>query len=66
MMPGEYLLEIGTAVRLYDIDDAPYKIRELLNDKGRMQQMAANAGKAAKPRAAFDIIRSVVEDLKPR
>ena len=62
----EYLLEIGAAVRLYDIDDAPYKIQELLNDKERMQQMAANAGKAAKPRAAFDILQDVIAGLKSK
>jgi len=59
----EYLLEIGAAVRLYDIDDAPYKIRELLNDKGRMQQMANNAGKAARPNASLDIIKDVIASV---
>jgi processive 1,2-diacylglycerol beta-glucosyltransferase len=62
----EYLLEIGAAVRLYDIDDAPYKIQELLNDKERLQQMAANAEKAAKSRAAFDIIQDVIAGLKTK
>lgn len=62
----EYLLEIGAAVRLYDIDDAPYKIEELLDDKTRMRQMAANAEKAARPRAAFDILQDIITGLKSK
>ena len=46
--------------------DAPYKIQELLNDKARMEQMAANAGKAARPRAAFDIVQDIIVGMKCR
>ena len=60
----EYLLEVGAAARLYDVEDAPYKIQELLNDKTRMRQMEINAEKAAKPRAAFEIVQDVMTAIK--
>ncbi len=60
----EYLLEAGAAVRLYDIEDAPYKIQELLQDKERMMEMTAMAKKMAKPNAAMEIIQDVWSRVK--
>ncbi len=60
----EYLLEVGAAVRLYDIDDAIFKIQELLNDESRMKQMASSSEKIARPHAAREIVEDVFANLR--
>jgi processive 1,2-diacylglycerol beta-glucosyltransferase len=54
---GEYLLEAGAAVRLFEVEDAPYKIQTLLSDKPRLARMQKNALALGTPRAAFDIAK---------
>jgi processive 1,2-diacylglycerol beta-glucosyltransferase len=56
----EHLLECGAAVRLYETEDAPYRIRALLKDPGRLEQMKTNALRLGRPNAARDIVRDIL------
>jgi len=56
----EYLLEAGAAMRLFEVEDAPYKVQTLLGNKARLAQMRKNALALGKPRAAFDIVKDVM------
>lgn len=58
----EYLLERGAAVRLFEVEDAPCKIGNLLNNQQRLQAMSHAATQAGHPSAALDI----VADIKQR
>ncbi|WP_255988980.1 MGDG synthase family glycosyltransferase [Chitinolyticbacter albus] len=51
----EYLLENGTAVRLYDGGDACHHIARLLNDAARLAAMGRNAARIAYPDAAHAV-----------
>ena len=59
----EYLLEAGAAVRLFEIEDAPYKIRSLLSDPARLAAMGAAARRVARPHAAEDIAADVLRRI---
>jgi len=56
----EYLLEGGAALRLYDVQDAPWKVESLLADARRLKAMREAARSLAKPSAAADIAQDVV------
>ncbi len=55
----EYLLEAGCAVRAFDPDEAAWKIGRLLGDPARLAELASNARRLGRPRAAADIIEDV-------
>ena len=57
----EYLLEEGAAARLFDIEDAGYKIKSLLSDKVRLARMSRSASKIGHPTAAIDIARDILK-----
>ena len=57
----EYLLEAGVAARLFDIEDAGYKIKSLLTDKGRLARMSRCASKIGHPTAATNIARDIMK-----
>lgn len=56
----EYLLEAGAAARLFDVEDAACKIRELLGDSARLAHMARNAKRIGRPAAASEIAGDVM------
>lgn len=56
----EVLLENGAAARLFEIDDAYYKIKTLLENTTRMTQMSRNAEKLGHPNAANDIVADIL------
>lgn len=56
----EYLLESGAAARLFDIDDAGYKIKSLLADKARLARMGRSARQIGHPTAALDIAKDIL------
>ncbi len=56
----EYLLERGAAVRLFEIEDAPCKIGNLLNNPARLEAMSTAAAQAGRPSAAQDIVEDVI------
>lgn len=56
----EYLLEAGAAARLFDIEDAGYKVQTLLSDPKRLARMSQCARRLGKPQAAADIVRNIL------
>jgi processive 1,2-diacylglycerol beta-glucosyltransferase len=57
----EHLLESGVALRLYETEDAPYRIRMLLENPERFAQMKKNAQMLGRPNAAREISRDVLD-----
>jgi len=62
----ECLLEAGAALRLFEIEDAPYKIETLLADAPRRARMAQNARALGRPQAAAEIVADVVQAIPAR
>jgi processive 1,2-diacylglycerol beta-glucosyltransferase len=56
----EYLLEAGAAVRLYEPEDAPYKVQAILGDPARLARMQHNAQGISHPNAAREIVRDIL------
>ncbi len=56
----EEVLEAGAAARLFEAEDACYKVASLLNDRPRLAQMECNARKIGKPRAAAAIVADIL------
>jgi processive 1,2-diacylglycerol beta-glucosyltransferase len=59
----DYLLEEGAAVRLHDEPDAAWHLARWLGDTARMAQMKANAERIARPQAAADVARRLMQAL---
>lgn len=57
----EHLLESGAALRLYEADDAPEKVRQLLDDANLLPCMTACARALGKPDAAREIARDILQ-----
>jgi processive 1,2-diacylglycerol beta-glucosyltransferase len=55
----EYLLEAGAAMRLYEPEDAPYKVQALLANPARLARMQQNAREIGHPFAAIEIARDI-------
>ncbi len=62
----EYLLEAGAAARLFDIEDAGYKIKSLLSDKGRLARMGRSASSIGHPAAAMAIATDILKRHQSR
>lgn len=56
----EVVLEAGLAARLFDAEDAYYKVRELLADRKRLAQMSRNAARLGHAGAAMDIASDIL------
>jgi processive 1,2-diacylglycerol beta-glucosyltransferase len=56
----EYLLEAGAAVRLYEPEDAPYKVQTILADPARLARMQQNARGISHPCAAREIVSDIL------
>ncbi|MFZ4395208.1 MAG: hypothetical protein ACOYOU_06215 [Kiritimatiellia bacterium] len=56
----EYLLEAGAALRLFEVEDAPYKIETLLSDAPRRARMSQQARALGHPQAAAEIMADVM------
>jgi processive 1,2-diacylglycerol beta-glucosyltransferase len=57
----EHVLEAGAAARLFDVEDAYYKVRQLLADRSKLAQMSRNARRLGRPRAAADIVADILK-----
>jgi processive 1,2-diacylglycerol beta-glucosyltransferase len=57
----EYLLEAGAAVRLYESEDAPYKVQTIMADPARLMRMQMNAREISHPNAAREIVRDILK-----
>ncbi len=58
---SDHLLELGVAVRANSAAHLEYKVNRLLKNPAPLRRMRAAAASAARPRAAFDIAKRVVE-----
>jgi processive 1,2-diacylglycerol beta-glucosyltransferase len=59
----EYLLESGAAVRLYETDDAPFRVQSLLEDPVQMDALRNAAGRIGRPHAARDIALDILRRI---
>jgi len=58
---ADHLLEECAAIRCNNLPVLAYKVEQLLGDRERLARMQANARRLSRPRAAFDIVRKLVE-----
>ncbi len=63
---ADYLLERGAALKARSLDVLDYKVRELLENPGRLDMMKRAAAAAARPHAGRDILRRVIDENPPR
>ncbi len=57
---ADYLLEEGVAIRCNDPSVLAYKIERLLGDAARFESMKKNVARIARPRAAFDVVDTLL------
>lgn len=57
---ADHLLEEGVAIRCNNLPTLPYKIDRLLDDPTRFKAMQSRTQALARPRAAFDIITTLL------
>jgi processive 1,2-diacylglycerol beta-glucosyltransferase len=62
----EHLLEGGAALRLFDVQDAPYKVERLLSDRKRLEEMRRDAEQLGRPQAARDIVQDIIRRGRPQ
>jgi processive 1,2-diacylglycerol beta-glucosyltransferase len=60
---ADHLLEEGAAIRCNNLPALAYKIERLLGDRQRLAQMRANIRRLARPRAAQQIVASLLDQL---
>jgi processive 1,2-diacylglycerol beta-glucosyltransferase len=60
---SDHFLEGGVAIRCNNLPTLAYKIDKLLDDPERFKSMQANVRKLARPHAARDIVRKLLELL---
>jgi len=58
---SDFLLENGVAVRANSAAHLVFKVKRLLGDPARLEQMSAAAKRAARPRAAYEIAARVMQ-----
>ena len=57
---SDYLLENGAAIKINNVGTLAYKLSQLLSEPNRLAQLAANARRIGKPRAAFDVAEKAI------
>jgi processive 1,2-diacylglycerol beta-glucosyltransferase len=60
---ADYLAGVGAAISIRLPEHVPFAITQLLDDKPRFQQMCQTAARAARPRAALDIVEEILRDV---
>jgi processive 1,2-diacylglycerol beta-glucosyltransferase len=58
---ADHLLEAGAAIRCNNLPVLAYKIDLLLDDPARFAAMQANARRLGRPRAAYEIVKKLLE-----
>lgn len=58
---SDFLLENGAAIKNHHVETLPYQLTQLLGDRQRLASLKDNARRLAKPQAAFDVARRVLE-----
>jgi processive 1,2-diacylglycerol beta-glucosyltransferase len=61
---ADHLLEEGAAIRCNNLPALAYKIDRLLGDPQRLASMRANILRLARPRAAHDIVQTLLAQLR--
>ncbi len=62
----EYLLEAGCAVRVFDPEEAAWKIGVLLRNRARLARLSAHARKLGRPEAAGHILDDILARVRVR
>ena len=58
---SDYLLENAAAIKINNLATLPYKLGQLLGTPGRLAELAANARRLGRPRAAFDVAEAALQ-----
>lgn len=61
MQNSDFLLENGVAIKNQHLETLPFQFTQLLNDKERLSQMRSNAARVARPQAAYDAARRILQ-----
>ncbi|MCG3180076.1 MAG: Processive diacylglycerol beta-glucosyltransferase [Phycisphaerae bacterium] len=61
----DFLLENGCAIKPSSLATLAFKIEQLLDDPARLESMRCNARRIGRPRAAYDIVNSAMELIRP-
>jgi processive 1,2-diacylglycerol beta-glucosyltransferase len=56
----ETVLEAGAAARLFEVEDAYFKVKSLLEDRDRLDQMGIRAKRMGRPNAAAAIVADIL------
>jgi len=62
---SDHLLEQGAAMRCNNLPALGYKLDRLLDDPSRLDAMRRSVGRLARPRAAFDVVDTVLRVAAP-
>lgn len=60
---ADYLAGVGAAISIRLPEHVPFAITQLLGDPPRLEQMCQTATRAARPRAALDIVEEILRDV---
>ena len=60
----ETILEAGAAARLFEVEDAYFKVKSLLEDREHMEQMSSRAKRMGHPGAAAAIVADILSRQK--
>lgn len=63
---ADYLAGVGAAISIRLPQHVPFAVTQLLSDPQRLKDMSVSAGRVAKPRAALDIVESILTDIGER
>ena len=63
---ADYLVAMGAAISIRLPEHVAFAVVQLLNDPARLEQMRETAGRAARPRAALDIVEAILGDVGER
>lgn len=63
---ADFLAGIGAAISIRLPQHVPFAVTQLLGDRQRLEDMSNSASRAARPRAALDIVESILSDIGER
>ncbi len=63
---ADYLAGIGAAISIRLPQHVPFAVAQLLSDPQRLHDMSVSANRAARPRAALDIVETILSDIGER
>ena len=63
---ADYLAGVGAAISIRLPQHVPFAVMQLLSDEQRLKAMSESASRAARPRAALDIVEMILSDVGER